>query len=515
MLVVPRSSPPAPTALARSLLALCLLAVSCAPLGGDLLVDTKVAAVSASGTAGPGNLDLLFMIDDSPEMAPMQQKLTAQLPTFLTALESLPGGLPNIHIAVVSSDLGAPSDSAAAIGCTTTGDQGIFQSQPRGCAEMVLPSATYIANVNGVANYTGNIADVLSCITPLGESGCGFEHQLGSIARALGADGAPAPSQNAGFLRPDAELAIIIFSHLDDCSAPRGTVLYSFNGGMANLSNALGPMTTFRCNRFGHLCIDPTGDPPKLAQPPLIPPADVQGPSSAPTLNLTSCESLETDALLTPVSTFVSDIKALKSDPENQIVVGAIVAPPTPYTVAWLPSGAELWPQIEHTCGSAGDVTPTGQVSTDGSFGDPSVRISQWVQGFGDNGVTTSICDGSYADAFSAIVNRIAAHLQTASVAPTTTGAGGSGTTDAGGTGTTDVGGLGFDGGGGTLATGADGSSSTGDGDASGTGTAGHSQRNGLSDGGCDVVAGRPNASGLVLLVAVLIVARRRRAPSR
>ena len=212
MLVVPRSSPPAPTALARSLLALCLLAVSCAPLGGDLLVDTKVAAVGAAGTAGPGNLDVLLMIDDSPEMAPMQQKLTAQLPTFLTALESLPGGLPNIHIAVVSSDLGAPSDSAAAIGCTTTGDQGIFQSQPRGCAEMVLPSATYISNVNGVVNYAGNIADVLSCITPLGESGCGFEHQLGSIARALGADGAPAPSQNAGFLRPDAELAIIVLS---------------------------------------------------------------------------------------------------------------------------------------------------------------------------------------------------------------------------------------------------------------------------------------------------------------
>ncbi len=507
MLVVPRSLPPAPTALARSGLALCLLALSCAPPVGDPPVDTKIAAVSAAGTAGPANLDLLFMIDNSPEMAPMQQKLTAQLPTFLTALESLPGGLPNVHIAVVSSDLGAPSDSAATIGCTTAGDQGIFQSQPRGCAEMVLPSATYISNVNGVANYTGNIADVLGCITPLGESGCGFEHQLGSIARALGADGAPAPSQNAGFLRPDAELAIIIFSHLDDCSAPRGTVLYSLNDGMANLTNAYGPLTTYRCNRFGHLCIDPTGDPPKLAQPPLIPPADVQGPSSAPTLNLTSCESLETDALLTPVSTFVSDIKALKSDPENQIVVGAIVAPPTPYTVAWLPSGAELWPQIEHACGSAADVTPTGQVSTDGSFGDPSVRISQWVQGFGGNGVTTSICDGSYTDAFSAIVNRIAAHLQTASVTPTTT--------DAGGTGTTGGDGAGVDGDGGTLATDADGSSFGGDGDASGSGTAGPAPRNGLTDGGCDVVAGRPNAWGLVLLAALLIVARRRRAPSR
>src|SRR6185312_10750271 len=183
----------------------------------------------------------------------------------------------------------------------------------------------------------GNLANVLACITPLGDTGCGFGHQLGSIARALGADGAPAPARNAGFLRPGADLAIIILSDADDCSAPPNTVLYSLNGGFQNIANALGPIAHYRCNEFGHLCHDPTGDPQRLIQPPATAPTDAQGAPTAPTLTLTDCESLDTDGLLTPVSALVSGIKALKAAPDNQIFVGAIVAPPTPYTVDWVP----------------------------------------------------------------------------------------------------------------------------------------------------------------------------------
>src|SRR5206468_7327388 len=128
------------------------------------------------------------------------------------------------------------------------------------------------SNVGGIANYTGNLADVLACITPLGDTGCGFGHQLGSIARALGADGAPAPARNAGFLRPGADLAILILSDADDCSAPPTTVLYSLNGGPDNKSNGLGPMARYRCNEFGHLCHDPAGDPQRWIQPPVTVP---------------------------------------------------------------------------------------------------------------------------------------------------------------------------------------------------------------------------------------------------
>ena len=53
------------------------------------------------------DLDLLFLIDDSSSMAPLQQKMRDRLPDFMDVLKDLPGGLPNLHVAVVSSSLGA------------------------------------------------------------------------------------------------------------------------------------------------------------------------------------------------------------------------------------------------------------------------------------------------------------------------------------------------------------------------------------------------------------------------
>jgi hypothetical protein len=485
---------------------------SCAPPERGAVVDTEVAAVaSSSASASDRNVDILFMIDNSSEMTSMQQKLALQMPTFVRALEGLSDGLPNVHIAVISSDLGAPGDSTTSIMCTAAGDKGLFQVGA-GCTNSPLaPGAKFISNVDGVANYTGNLEDVLSCATVLGDRGCGFEHQLGSIARALGADGSPMPAENAGFLRPDAELAIIVLSNEDDCSAPSPTPLYSLNGEPQNLTNSLGPIANYRCNEFGHLCIDPAGDPQRLIQPPETPPGDAQGTPSAPTLNLTSCESLDTDGLLTPVSALVSGIKALKNDPDQQIVVGAILAPPAPYTVAWVPgAGAqnprpgELWPQMEHSCGGLGGVNPLGQVSTDGSWGDPAVRIAQWVKGFGGNGVVTSVCDANYASAFSAIAAQIAAHLPSGNV--TTMGSGGSGVVGAGDAGTTlaDAGGPGATGAGGTSGIlGADGSTPVG--------LNGQRGASGLRHGGCDVGASGSDASGLVLAGLFLLGARRRR----
>jgi hypothetical protein len=368
--------------------------------------------------AGRGRaVDILFMIDNSSEMTSMQQKFIAQLPTFVSTLENLPGGLPDVHIAVVSSDMGAPGDSASSIGCTTDGDQGVFHFAPHGTctASGLAPGATFISNVGGVANYTGALDQTLSCIALLGTRGCGFEHQLASVARALGAEGAPPPAQNAGFLRVDAELAIFLLTNEDDCSAPANTTLYSLNGGPQSLANPLGPIQNYRCNQFGHLCQDPTGaQPNSLLAPPLDVPADATG--SQPELTLTGCVSDDgPGGMLTPLATFVSQIKALKSDP-SRIVVGTLIGPPTPYVVTWVPpvspppgTSGELWPFAMHSCGApAYGVAPGAQVSTD-SFGDPGVRVNQWAQAFG--GVVGSVCDASYGGTLGSFAAAIAQRL--------------------------------------------------------------------------------------------------------
>ena len=84
--------------------------------------------------------------------------------------------------------------------------------------------------------------------------------------------------------------------------------------------------------------------------------------------------------------------------------------------MAWLPAvggqntqPGEVWPVIEHSCGAAGgdDVNPEATMHpTDGSFGDPGVRISQFVNAF-QNSVLASICDASYASSMQAIATKL------------------------------------------------------------------------------------------------------------
>jgi hypothetical protein len=335
--------------------------------------------------AASRDLDLLFMIDNSSSMAPLQNKLVSSFPVFMEALTSLPGGLPSLHIAVVSSDLGAGQFSEADIqGCRPGGDQGIFQVKPRGttCATGALAAGqNFISNVGGVANYTGNIADVFGCIAALGTQGCGFEHQLASVLRALGVDGAVAPAANAGFLRPSAVLGIVLLTNEDDCSAPPNSVLFDPTSRL--VSDQLGPLSSYRCNEFGHLCGGKA--PPRMGTSPV----DLSG----------TCTSNE-DGPLIKVGDVVAGLKSLKHDP-TQIIVSTIMAPPAPYIVSFttpVVPDPSLWPTIEHSC-----------VATDHSYGDPAVRLAMLTSAFGTRGATTSICADAFTHALDQIVDAVTA----------------------------------------------------------------------------------------------------------
>lgn len=385
---------------------------------------TPTATLTATVTQKVNNnIDLIFMVDNSSSMTSMQQKLASQLPAFMQVLQQLPNGLPNVHIAVVSSDMGAPGDQTTAIACTANGNNGQFQFQVGAAATMcnsttLAQGATFISDVDGQKNFTDPIESVFQCIAQLGASGCGFEHQLASIDRALGADGSPPPDSNANFLRDEAYLGIVLLTNEDDCSAPSNTPLFSLNGGKQSISNPLGPIANYRCNQYGHLCKDSTG---AMITPPLTPPGNASG--NPPMLNLTDCVSNDAGGQdnLTPVSKFINDIKALKPDPNNQILVAAITAPADPYTVEWVPpaspppgTSGEIWPQVMHSCGAQGgdDVNPKAATfTTDGSFGDPGVRITQFVNAF-PNSVVASICDSSYRSSMTAIATKLGALIK-------------------------------------------------------------------------------------------------------
>ena len=67
---------------------------------GDLQEVTALKAVPDR------DLDILFVVDNSPSMIEEQQALATSFPRMIDALATLDDGLPNLHIGVVTSDLG-------------------------------------------------------------------------------------------------------------------------------------------------------------------------------------------------------------------------------------------------------------------------------------------------------------------------------------------------------------------------------------------------------------------------
>lgn len=319
-------------------------------------------------------LDIVFMIDDSISMDEEQENLVRNFPRFMQVLQDAtpPGRTLDAHVAVLSSNLGVGHDQIAE--CEGPGAAGIFQAAPRGgCA--AGPRGNFLVTGPGGNNFDGTIDEAFSCIARLGTGGCGFEQQLASVRRALGGDPAIGmPAENAGFLRPEARLGIVLVTDEDDCSVPVGSDL--FRTSDRTLSDPYGPIWSYRCNEFGHLC---GGQPPP------------RGVVS----NLTECHSNETDSgRLVRVGDFVRFLRTLKPDP-SMLRLAVISGPPAPYgTTMRTGNGTELV-----------DVLPSC-TSANGSAA-PAVRLHDLVDALGPSALFETIC----ADDFGPTMQHVAEAL--------------------------------------------------------------------------------------------------------
>jgi hypothetical protein len=238
------------------------------------------------------NLDLLFVIDNSRSMQNEQQQITDNFPRMIQVLETLPEGLPNHHLGVISSDVGA-GDACAA----STPPPGVLRNQPMisGCSP---PTDRWISDVddgNGtrIRNYSDALNDTFSCIATLGTTGCGFEQPLESIRQALSAS----TLENTGFLRDDSLLAVVILSDEDDCSA--------FDDSLFDQPTPDGVDGDFRCFEQGVTC---DGPPSQLGE-------------------RTSCVARDDSPFLTPVEDFVADLRALRPLQSRLLVAGILGDP--------------------------------------------------------------------------------------------------------------------------------------------------------------------------------------------
>ena len=86
--------------------------------------------------------------------------------------------------------------------------------------------------------------DTFAANATVGDHGCGYEQHLASMRRAL------ANPANGDFIRPTANLAVVIVADEDDCSMTHAALLAD-----DNITNGpLGDPASFRCTRFGLTC---------------------------------------------------------------------------------------------------------------------------------------------------------------------------------------------------------------------------------------------------------------------
>ncbi len=312
------------------------------------------------------DIDILFMIDNSGSMEEEQVSLSANFPEFINVLNNIEGGAPNMHIAVVSSDVGAGPFNIS--NCSGNGDNGAFQTQARvtGCSP---PTNSYISDIAATGggrttNYSGTLAETFSCIAELGTNGCGFEMQLESMRRALNGSN---PGNN-GFIRPTAFLAVIFITDEDDCST-RDTQM--FDTSQNSTSDPLGPLSSFRCYEFGVDCETGNTDP------------RAPGPR-------TNCAPKEDSDYMYGVNEYVTFLKGLKPDDESLLIVAAITGNREPVSVGVdpeRPQNPALVPSCQSGAGKA----------------DASVRMSYFLDQFPNRNAFTTICNEDLSDGLALI----------------------------------------------------------------------------------------------------------------
>ncbi len=322
---------------------------------GDQIVphDAAVARVEVAlvPSAAPDAVDVLFVLQDSCCALDKQTVLKRAMSRFVDELAALPGGLPSLHIGVVSSDLGtsssgdavpAPSVGIGAGSCAGTGRAGALQTNGT-----VLVNGNFIrdeTNIDGsrTTNYTGSLPAALSAIASPGASGCGFEQHLRAAQVALAGNAA-----NVGFRRADAALAVIILAEDEDCSAG-STALFEAGTG------ALGPFNTFRCIRYGVTC-DVGGETPDAM--------NILGVKSG-------CHSNEDSPVISPVASIVGFLETLVDDP-RQLMLAVIAGDREPVEIVLRTSqgGGAGTPAIAASCSVQG---PNGP-----EIAQPGVRLVQ------------------------------------------------------------------------------------------------------------------------------------------
>jgi hypothetical protein len=321
------------------------------------------------------DVDILFVIDDSGSMEAEQTSLALNFHKFINVLETIEGGLPNVHIGVISTDLGTgPFNNCSA------GKNGRLQTAPRPGCTVSPPAGSFISNVKLAdgerqTNYpeAQTLADTFSCIARLGTEGCGFEQPLEAMRLALNGSN----PNNLGFLRDDAYLAVIFITDEDDCSTENTQM---FDPSQNSADEPLGFLAGFRCFEFGVAC-EPD-DPRQLGVK-------------------ENCIPRPDSPYMFDPGEYIQFLQDLKGG-DDLLILAGIIGVPSPVRVELNGAGQ---PAVKKSCGES---------PTDGNSGAvPALRVESVLDAFPQQSTKTSICDPDLSGALDVIAQLLKKKLGT------------------------------------------------------------------------------------------------------
>lgn len=365
-------------------------------------------------------LDILFVIDNSPSMAPLQEALAYNIPRFLEKIDATGA---DYHVGITTSDVGglpaAGGPDPVRLGAcgSRSGDDGVLQAVAcAGRAQLSAPARAACARLCPDPKYvptdgrrfiarsgtrsnvpvdlrvdprTGKMVDhgpasAFQCMAVVGDGGCGVEGQLEATQRAL--DGHRA--DNAGFLRPDSLLAVIFITDEDDCSAQDALrdTLWTPSRDCRTPDKDAGAdcySTNYRCLARSLRCTEALNTPGAK----------------------TGCRE-ESPSFLSPVQKYADFLKSLRRS--NRLFVGGI------WTLGDLVSSGRLQVDQPVPAGTRSDTLAAQRRAcgaTDPRFADagslPQLRLSKFAQRFRAS-VEIDICDiERYPDAIDSMATSI------------------------------------------------------------------------------------------------------------
>lgn len=328
-------------------------------------------------------VDLLLVIDDSRSMEPAQTQLAGAFEPLVLGL--IAGNyqdqsfepITDLQVGVVSTDMGVGGFLyPGTTGCNSSdfdrefGDDGVLRTNlepTMGCASW------YPAILSLDPSMASAFVDDVECKSRLGINGCGFEQPLEAMLKAI----TPATSTidfygmtrghgdgvNAGMVRDDSVLVVIVLSDEEDCSTPD----------------------------------------PRLFDP---------DPDSEPFGGVSSTRCIDFHATgLHPISRYVDGLRALRPGAAGKVVFGAIVGLPTdvdPSDFDALQTDPRMVPALDDLTPRAVCTGPVGFAGAAPRYVDTAQRLDD----LGSRAVLESICVPDYRPFFGRVISEVIGALQ-------------------------------------------------------------------------------------------------------